>query len=266
MIDHDNKVILINISGTASEGIEMLFFGHEYWYVHQGSTWICTTQAKQSYNSAHAGGVDYWDDYFKFSLVRNPYERVIANLNAHKMAQTACRIGFNYYDHIDQLLDYRWYLAEKYTKTYGVVVEPWTTIVWLPYWGNVLQYCNHAQPTIDEILSYNFTSNNIYGNILKEPIDKIYKSENYEEVILELAGKYNLPQERVDNVIANHKPKPYIDLPTNELPKRLQKDDSQFTRLTVADFRPNDIKMINDLYYNDFIEFGYEMINPDDVT
>ena len=263
MINHDTKTILINISGTGSEGLEVLLSGCEYWYILQGGTWMCSQQAKQAYQSAHAGGKDYWDEYFKFSMVRNPNERVLSNLNAHKIAQRTAKIGFNEYDHIDQLLDFRWYLASKYTPTYGVIVEQWTSFVWMPTYGHVPQYSTHIIPTIDEIMQHGYKENNIYGNILKEPLNALFHSENYEEAVHFLADKYQIPDDRVSNAL-RFKPLPHISIPTHELPERLKGSDL-YTTFTVDDLRPDDITMINDLYRDDFIKYGYEMIDPGTV-
>lgn len=263
MIDHTNKVIHVNISGTGSEGIEVLFKGCEYWYIHQGSTWLCSEQSKIAYQQAHAGGEDYWDSCFKMSMVRNPYERVLSNLTAHKIAERTSQIGLNEYDNIDQLLDFRWYLSSKYTKTYGVIVEQWTSFVWMPIYGHIAQYSTNIVPSYDHIIEKGYKEHSIYGNILIEPLDALFHAENYEEAIHFLANKYEIPDDRVENAL-RFKPTSHISIPTHELPERLRSSD-QFTTFTVDDLRPDDITMINDLYRDDFVKYGYEMIDPSTV-
>lgn len=76
MIDDKNKIIFIHIPRTSGTSMEYFMENNmsEYKDVVKHST------AQQVYNSV---GVDKWNEYFKFSITRNPYDMVISLYRAH---------------------------------------------------------------------------------------------------------------------------------------------------------------------------------------
>ena len=74
MISHKHKCIFIHISRTGGSTIERLLQGEDQWNRDPYSKHITTARAKKLYS-------EWWDDYFKFTFVRNPYDRVLSQLH-----------------------------------------------------------------------------------------------------------------------------------------------------------------------------------------
>ena len=74
VINHQYKCIFIHIQRTAGSYIENLVDGKDWWHetVRQEKH-LLASQARELYSG-------YWDDYFKFSIVRNPWARIVSCL------------------------------------------------------------------------------------------------------------------------------------------------------------------------------------------
>ena len=68
MIDHANRVIFIHIPRCAGTTIERMFLGMDFWDVNP----VMKHATSSVYRKFYAR---YWKDYYKFSIVRNPYDR-----------------------------------------------------------------------------------------------------------------------------------------------------------------------------------------------
>lgn len=68
MIDHVNKVIFIHIPRCAGTSIERMFLGADFWDVNPFMKHATASVCRKCY-------ARYWDDYYKFSIVRDPYDR-----------------------------------------------------------------------------------------------------------------------------------------------------------------------------------------------
>lgn len=73
MINHKHKFILIHIPKTGGTSIESALCGSDWWKVHPPSKHLTAHIAKKIY-------APYWNDYFKFSFVRNPWDRLVSML------------------------------------------------------------------------------------------------------------------------------------------------------------------------------------------
>jgi hypothetical protein len=71
MISHEHRCIFIHIPRTGGTSIEVAFTGNDLFNVIPFQKHLTARQSKDFYG-------DYWDDYFKFSIVRNPWDRVIS--------------------------------------------------------------------------------------------------------------------------------------------------------------------------------------------
>lgn len=71
MIDHKYKLIFIHISRTGGTSIENAICGNDWWNIDPHTKHLTASEAKSIYK-------DYWDSYFKFSFVRNPWDRLIS--------------------------------------------------------------------------------------------------------------------------------------------------------------------------------------------
>lgn len=71
MISHEHKCIFIHIPRTAGTFIEHAICGKDWWGVSSNTKHILASTAKEVYK-------DYWNDYFKFSIVRDPWDRMVS--------------------------------------------------------------------------------------------------------------------------------------------------------------------------------------------
>jgi len=72
MIDHERKLIFIHIARTGGTSIEVALVGKDWWYIDPDTKHISAKQACEIY------GKEIWDSYTKFSVVRNPWDRVVS--------------------------------------------------------------------------------------------------------------------------------------------------------------------------------------------
>lgn len=74
MIDHKTKCIFVHIQRTGGTAIEKLFIKNDMWLSGRPNhKHLLASQAKKLYK-------DYWNDYFKFSFVRDPWSRTVSML------------------------------------------------------------------------------------------------------------------------------------------------------------------------------------------
>ena len=71
MINHEKKCIFVHAPRTAGSSVERAICGNDWWRISRFQKHISASKAKEIYK-------DYWDDYFKFSFVRNPFDRVVS--------------------------------------------------------------------------------------------------------------------------------------------------------------------------------------------
>jgi len=71
MINHKHKFIFIHIPRAGGTSIEHALCNSDWWKIHPPSKHITAHIAKKIYKP-------YWDDYFKFSFVRNPWDRMVS--------------------------------------------------------------------------------------------------------------------------------------------------------------------------------------------
>jgi len=70
MINHTYKCIFIHIPRTAGTSME-LTIDNQNWVNNIKEKHLIASVAKYIYR-------DYWDDYFKFTIVRNPWDRMVS--------------------------------------------------------------------------------------------------------------------------------------------------------------------------------------------
>lgn len=155
MISHRYRCILIHIPRTGGSSIERWIHGGDWWNASPETKHLLASQAKQIYS-------EYWDDYFKFAFVRNPWDRMVSCLHfsSHfgiEAEQTKNRFGWSQQGAID-------FTGYKEMFGYPVTVEHDHRF----YERSDLQTSNH-QP------------NRVYQNILDEPIDFVGRFETLKE-------------------------------------------------------------------------------------
>lgn len=146
MINHKYKCIFVHIQRTGGTSIERAIQGDDQYYKLKETKHILASTTKE----IHA---DYWDDYFKFSFVRNPWDRAysFAKMKWFKTSITNNNINLdNYVKFINE---------KKYE---------------LPAFSeNLVRFhqINHSK----------YINNAVYLNILNEELDFIGKFENLQE-------------------------------------------------------------------------------------
>jgi len=71
MISHKYKCIFVHIPRSAGTLIEYTIIGNDWWNINPQTKHLFSQTAKNLYK-------DYWYDYFKFSVVRNPWDRLVS--------------------------------------------------------------------------------------------------------------------------------------------------------------------------------------------
>lgn len=170
MIDHKNKCIFIHIPGCAGSSIELSLVKKDWWLIDKKTKHIFASDAKKVYSK-------YWDDYFKFTIIRNPWDRTksLARFpNFYKVKIEDGKIDLSGF--------------KKRINRYG------------------FEFDHRSISTSKD----NPIKNSIYLNILDEPLDFIGRFEDLKgswETICQKIGK-NIPLERknpFDHKKYNHK-------------------------------------------------------------
>lgn len=76
MISHDLKCIFVHQPRTAGTSIESALIGKDWWSVEPLTKHLTSRAAAEIYR-------DYWDDYLKFTVVRNPYSWFVSLYFTH---------------------------------------------------------------------------------------------------------------------------------------------------------------------------------------
>ena len=166
MIDHYNKVIFIHIPRCAGTYLEKAFTGFDYWDLSP----ILKHAPASIYKNLFP---KYWETYFKFSVVRNPYSR-FRSLWKYK---NEYRLELDSEGKID---------IKKYIEYFGTenIVELQSN---LKNSGLDVKYTDKSR----------FRPLQIYGNYLNENIDRIYHYESLPDMLEELGERFkiNFPEQ-----------------------------------------------------------------------
>ena len=72
MIDHSRKLLFVHIARTGGTSIETALVGKDWWKIEPKTKHITATDARALY------GETVWNTYTTFSVIRNPWDRVIS--------------------------------------------------------------------------------------------------------------------------------------------------------------------------------------------
>jgi hypothetical protein len=206
MICHDYKCIFIHVQRTGGTTIERWLQGEDQWNIKHNYKHITSSYAK---NLAYP---EYYNDYFKFAFVRDPYEHVLSQLiiaGSYKWRH----LGFNKETPEESFLNIN---KDQYINI----------------------HCSGGSVINDYNESANFKQNSIYQNIFSEGVDKVYKFEDYNSAIDDIASILG------------------IESPSAVLEKHGKRPDEWVH--PISKLTSKDIEIINDLYGSDFEEYGYE--------
>lgn len=144
MISHKYKCIFIHIQRTAGSSIEKWMCGKDWWHIEPETKHLLASQAREVYSK-------YWDDYYKFSFVRNPWDRVVSCLKFSKY------FGITYNSKLD---------LETYKQRFG--------------FPKMLEVDNRYYKK-ENIVSEKHQSHAVYQNIIDEDLDFVGRFENLEQ-------------------------------------------------------------------------------------
>ncbi len=71
MISHKHKCIFVHIPRCAGTSMEYALVKQDWWSIDRETKHILASTAKKLYG-------EHWDKYFKFSFVRNPWDRMVS--------------------------------------------------------------------------------------------------------------------------------------------------------------------------------------------
>ncbi|SBO44570.1 conserved protein of unknown function [Cyanobium sp. NIES-981] len=210
MISHQHRCIFIHIPRTAGTSIEDWLSPDPQWRASPEEKHLTSIQARRLYRV-------YWDDYFKFTFVRSPYTRSASLLSRYSsfygvgIKKGAIHFG-------------------KYKARFG---SPMTLEHDLRF------YRYNELLELDSFCERPYRPHSVYGNILTESLDKVYRFEDLQDAVVDIAERLRLPAPRLAHRVAALKA---LD------PGILQSSRS--------------IQRVNKLYANDFEVYGYERILP----
>lgn len=164
MICHKHKCIFIHIPRTAGTSIEKAIVGVDWWEEEPRTKHIIASTAKRIY-------ADYWQEYFKFSFIRNPFTRVAS------MGMFPTFYGVQL---INGKLD-----LEEYLKA-------WNSYEIDPRSESHLESLPPAKQS------------SIYDNILNEDLDFIGRFENLQNDFDLVAEKIGLKNTKLPHIAISH--------------------------------------------------------------
>ena len=211
MISHKHKCIFIHIPRTGGTFIEKLIFGRDWWGEDHKTKHILASQAKKIYKK-------YWNDYFKFSFVRNPYTRSKSMLYHSEVYYG--KKNLNYID--EECLNFY-----KKNFNYPITLET-----------------DYRYYNLKDFQSKKHKTNQVYLNILDEKIDFIGKFENYDEHLNFVCDKIGLNFFKLRKIFTRKVSQ------STEL--------KNYSILKKKKLSQNIKNKIYEIYKNDFINFDYK--------
>ncbi len=174
MISHKYRCIFVHIPRTAGSSIEEWICGEDWWNQDPSTKHLTANTARSLY-------ADHWDDYFTFSFVRNPWERMLSCLHFER------HFGISM---ADGELDF-----SGYEQRFG---SPITLEV---------DYRFHERA---DVLRRQHRPGSVYGNLLDEALDFVGKYETLDSDIAHIARILGIDA-RFNSTLKGSTARPSID-------------------------------------------------------
>lgn len=88
MIDTVRRLLFIHIARTGGSSVETALVGRDWWLIDPQSKHISASQARSLY------GEDIWRSHTKFSIIRNPWDRVVSMWATGRWNQKTQNLAF----------------------------------------------------------------------------------------------------------------------------------------------------------------------------
>lgn len=190
MIDHKHKCIFIHIPRTGGTSIERSIRSDWTWKNFPTEKHILASTAKRLYK-------DYWNDYFKFSFVRNPWSRMVSMARFPNFYK--CNIT-------DGLVDVTGYF-EKFPR---IEIDPRS---------------ESKDETAEKI------RNAVYLNILNEELDFVGRFEELQNDFDYVCEKIGMPKKELPHLVKSKDGKhytKYYDDTTKQIVTERYAEDLEF--------------------------------------
>jgi len=199
MINHELRCIFIHIPRTAGTSIERWLCGNNWWNIEPATKHLTARQAKALY-------AEYWDDYFKFSIVRHPMRRVESMM--------------------------------RYGRFYGLAQQPDGAIDFAGYKNKfgaqvVVEFDYRFYKRAD-VAHDGHLPGQIYGNILDAELDFIARFENLEADLAQISRQIGIKTKMKSHAEPSLGPKPDSSHPVTKA-AILALYDRDFTRFGYSD-------------------------------
>lgn len=171
MISHKLKCIFIHIPRTAGSSIEKSLVGKDWWNIDKETKHLIASQAKKIYS-------EYWESYFKFSFVRDPYSRMLSLATYNSMRKV-------YYNDIDM---FNGIVSDKHIQEYKNL------------FGNPLIEYDYRFYKRGDVETQNHQTDCVYNNILDEPLDYIGRFEKLEEDFYNLCNILEVKRKKLEKI------------------------------------------------------------------
>lgn len=183
MISHKYRCIFVHLPRTGGSSFEHAIIGKNWWSIEPKSKHLLASQAKKLYSP-------YWDDYFKFAIVRNPWDRCVSLLQF-----ASIYYGSSGSELTKGMLD--WY---KERFGYPVTIE-----------------YDYRFYTREEVWLPEHKGHQVYGNVLDEDLDFVARFESLESDFTEIAKTIGLASKALPRKAQSKDRGPYDQYYSDEL-------------------------------------------------
>ncbi len=172
MISHELRCILVHIPRTGGTSIEKVLVGSNWWKVDARTKHMLASQARKIYSQ-------WWNEYLKFAVVRNPWCRHLSML----------RFGSVYYGKESGVLSGD--MLNLYKSRLG--------------YTNLIEHDYRFYDRKDLARTCH-TAGSVYGNILDEELDLVIRYEELEDGYSELCKLLDIPRRPLEKTMETPAP------------------------------------------------------------
>ncbi len=184
MIDNKNKLIFIHIPRTGGTSIEECLIGNDWWNIDSKSKHICASDARKLY------GEKIWNSYTKFSIIRNPWDRIVSMRNT------------GWWDNVSNVPNRKPLL--DLLKSHGIR-RTFLLLVRNKGWWHRIINTSREKHLYDFIKNLGIHPNEhytsqLYSDILDEEMDYIIRFEHLQKDFDNMLSELNIQEKKLSHV------------------------------------------------------------------